>query len=146
MQPLRLVLTALMGTAALAVPTSVDHTYSDLAQRGLDVNKFIDAILNYFPGKIALQDACSLIGNGETLLGKAFHLLPDANSNGCTDVTIVFARGTCDPGNVGILVGPPFFSAVAAAISGKSLNIQGVAYPASIDGYLNADKAAGQTM
>ncbi|OAA82458.1 Cutinase [Akanthomyces lecanii RCEF 1005] len=146
MQPLSLLLAALFGTAALAVPTSFDHDYSELAERGVDINNFINAILNYFPGQMALQDACSIIGKGETLLGKAFQLLPDSNSNGCDDVTIVYARGTCDPGNVGILVGPPFFAAVAAAIGGKSLNVQGVAYPASIDGYLSADKAAGQTM
>ncbi|OAA73259.1 Cutinase [Cordyceps fumosorosea ARSEF 2679] len=146
MQPLGLLLAALFGTTALAVPTSVDHTYSDLARRDLDTNKFIDAVLDWFPGQMAVQDACTLIGAGETFLGKAFGIVPTANSNGCADVTIVFARGTCDPGNVGVLAGPSFFGAVAQSLGGRTLNVQGVAYPASVSGYLNADKAAGQTM
>ncbi|TQV97172.1 hypothetical protein V2A60_000196 [Cordyceps javanica] len=146
MQPLSLLLAALFGATALAMPTSVDHEYSDLAQRDLDTNKFVDFILKYFPGKMAVQDACSIIGEGEKLLGNAFKINPNSNSNGCTDVTILFARGTCDPGNVGVLVGPPFFSAVAQAIGGKSLSAQGIDYPATVPGYLNADKAAGLTM
>ncbi|KAJ2984047.1 hypothetical protein NQ176_g241 [Zarea fungicola] len=64
----------------------------------------------------------------------------------CADVTLIFARGTCDPGNVGVLVGPPFFQAVSGAIGSKSLHVQGDAYPASVDGYLKADTGAGQTM
>lgn len=146
MRPASLLLSALFGTTALAVPTSQDHEYSDLAERDLNTNQFIDAILKYFPGQMAVQDACSLIGDGETFLGNAFKLSPNSDRNGCTDVTIVFARGTCDPGNVGILVGPPFFNAVAKAIGGRSLGVQGVAYPASVTGYLNADSAAGKSM
>ncbi|KAJ6783558.1 hypothetical protein PWT90_07712 [Aphanocladium album] len=145
MRPAGLLLTALFGTA-LAVPTSVDHEIADLAKRDLNINKFLDAILKAIKGEVLVNDACSEIGAGEILLGKAFNIQPDANSNGCADVTIVFARGTCDPGNVGVLVGPPFFQAVAAALPGKSVNVQGVAYPASVDGYLNADSAAGKTM
>ncbi|KAJ3495439.1 hypothetical protein NLG97_g3397 [Lecanicillium saksenae] len=145
MRPASLLLTALFGTA-LAVPTSPDHEYSALATRDLNINKFLNAILKAIKAEVLVKDACSEIAAGEVLLGKAFNLQSDSNSNGCADVTIVYARGTCDPGNVGVLVGPPFFQAVAKALSGKSVNVQGVAYPASVDGYLNADSAAGKTM
>ncbi|ATY58323.1 cutinase precursor, putative [Cordyceps militaris] len=146
MQPLNLLLAALFGTAALAAPTSGDRAYADLAQRGLDTNRFLQYILTYFPGQMAVQDACAVIGKGETLLGDVFRLSSTANSDGCKDITVVFARGTCDPGNVGVLTGPAFFAAVRAAVGGKSVNVQGVAYPASVAGYLDADKAAGLTM
>lgn len=142
MLPRNLLLSAVFGSGVLAAP-AMD---SSLVQRGLDINKFVDAVLKFFPGSVNVNNACSLIGKAETFLGKAFNINQDSNSNGCTDVTIIFARGTCDPGNVGVLVGPPFFQAVQDAIGSKTLNVQGVAYPASIDGYLNADKGAGDTM
>lgn len=141
-----LLLAALFGTSALAAPAAVAQNHAQLAERGLDVNKFIDSILHYFPGSMAVNSACGLIGDGEKFIGGSFGISDTSNSNGCADVTLIFTRGTCDPGNVGILVGPPFFQALAGAIGSKSLNVQGVPYPASVDGYLNADTAAGQTM
>ncbi|KAM3460848.1 hypothetical protein MY5147_006346 [Beauveria neobassiana] len=146
MQPLNLFLTALFGTSALAVPTSLDYRYSDLEQRGADANKIVGWILNRFPGEMTVNAACSFIKTSELLLGTIFGIPSDFNNSGCKDVLIVFARGTCDPGNSGILVAPPFIDAVRKAIGDKSLGVQGVAYPASVDGYLNAHNAAGLAM
>lgn len=62
--------------------------------------------------------------------------------SGCSDVTILFARGTFEPGNVGALVGPQFFDSLSSVLGGsKSLGIQGVDYPASMEGNLNAMSA-----
>ncbi len=47
----------------------------------------------------------------------------------CAKVTVIFARGTIEPGNVGYLAGPPFFDALAAIIGGANLDVQGVPYP-----------------
>ncbi|KAM3551044.1 hypothetical protein MY1884_007929 [Beauveria asiatica] len=146
MQPLSLLMTALFGTSALAVPTSLDHRYSDLEQRGADANKIVSWILKRFPGEMTVKDACHFIETSERILGAMFGIPSSFNNSGCKDVLIVFARGTCDPGNSGILVAPPFIDAVRKAIGGKSLGVQGVAYLASIDGYLNADQAAGLAM
>jgi hypothetical protein len=131
---------------ATAAPVS-DMEYTPVSKRGLNINAFLAMIVELFPVNVTVDGICGVLGVGETALAAAFGLNINANSKGCADVTIVFARGTCDPGNVGALVGPPFLNAVKSAIgSSKSVTVQGVAYPASVDGYLRADPAAGVTM
>jgi hypothetical protein len=61
----------------------------------------------------------------------------------CKAVTVIFARGTAETGNVGASAGPPFFSALATAIGATSLAVQGVDYPADIPGFLAGGDAAG---
>ena len=46
----------------------------------------------------------------------------------CKPVTIIFARGTFEPGNIGLLAGPPFFNALFTRI-GDKFAVQGVPYP-----------------
>lgn len=53
----------------------------------------------------------------------------------CSDITVIFARGTTEPGNVGLVTGPPFFEALSEQLGGKSLSLQGVEYPASFAGF-----------
>jgi len=51
----------------------------------------------------------------------------------CRALTILFARGTTEAGNVGSLAGPPFFQAVANMIGSGDVAVQGVSilpYPA----------------
>lgn len=64
----------------------------------------------------------------------------------CKAVTIIFARGTTESGNVGTLVGPPFFQAVAEKIGADSLAVQGVEYPADIAGFLAGGDADGSEL
>ncbi len=65
----------------------------------------------------------------------------------CRPVTVIFARGTIELGNVGSLAGPPFFNALDFAIGAQYLGIQGVPYPASIWGYLTGcDVGGGKTL
>ena len=63
----------------------------------------------------------------------------------CKTVTVIFARGTVELGNVGSLAGPPFFNALGAAIGNQNVGVQGVPYPATIEGYLLGGDAAGGT-
>ena len=68
-------------------------------------------------------------------------------ATGCKDMTVIFARGTTEPGNVGLLTGPPFFDALSTMIGANSMEIMGVDYPASIEGFLQGGDAMGsQTM
>lgn len=61
----------------------------------------------------------------------------------CRSVTVMFARGTTESGNVGAVVGPPFFNALGLAIGDENVGIQGVEYPATILGYLEGEDAEG---
>lgn len=83
-------------------------------------------------------------------LSKRQYLLDDTqnqllDSPTCSDLTLLFARGTTEPGNVGLLAGPPFFQAVANALStsGSSLAVQGVDYGATIAGFLEGGDPVG---
>jgi cutinase len=51
----------------------------------------------------------------------------------CTDVTIVFARGTTESGNVGTVAGPPLFKSLRAKIGANRVTVQGTIYPATWD-------------
>ena len=61
----------------------------------------------------------------------------------CKPVTVIFARGTIELGNVGSLVGPPFFNALDVAIGAENVGVQGVDYPATIEGYLEGGDPGG---
>jgi hypothetical protein len=61
----------------------------------------------------------------------------------CAPVTVIFARGTLELGNVGSLAGPPFFNALADIIDSQNLAVQGVDYPGTIAGYLEGGDPAG---
>jgi cutinase len=66
-------------------------------------------------------------------------------SNPCKPITIIFARGTAEPGNVGLLAGPPFFGALGNLLNPSNIAVQGVDYPASIPGYLVGGSPDGST-
>ncbi|KAK8042393.1 BccutA, partial [Apiospora phragmitis] len=101
------------------------------------------------PVNIALQDGMGLL----TLAEKAFALLSgfstsenDVENGRCGDIVVVFARGTTEPGNVGVLVGPPLFRALRQQMgaTGKTLAVQGVDhYDASVTAYLQGGDATG---
>ena len=64
-------------------------------------------------------------------------------SGACKAVTIIFARGTSEGGNVGTVTGPPYFDAVAKKIGAENLAVQGVDYGASIGGAISGGDATG---
>ncbi len=57
------------------------------------------------------------------------------NGSPCKDITIIFARGTTEDGNVGTSTGPPFFEALGRAIGASRVAVQGVNYAADVDGF-----------
>lgn len=67
----------------------------------------------------------------------------DLVNGGCSPVTIIFARGTLELGNVGSLAGPPFFNALTDMIGDSNVAVQGVDYGATIAGYLEGGDPAG---
>lgn len=74
----------------------------------------------------------------------SFDVTRDDLVNGvCATVTVVFARGTLELGNVGSLAGPPLFNALAEIIGSQNLAVQGVDYAATIAGYLEGGDPEG---
>ncbi|GAB7347209.1 hypothetical protein MBLNU459_g3315t1 [Dothideomycetes sp. NU459] len=61
----------------------------------------------------------------------------------CREVTVLFARGTTESGNVGTTVGPAFFQAIVSLIGADNVAVQGVDYDASILGFLEGGSPSG---
>lgn len=68
------------------------------------------------------------------------------NKNCCTDVTVIFARGTFESGNVGSISGPPMFASLRAKLGANRVTVQGVDYPAALAGNFNQGGTGGATM
>ncbi|EGY20079.1 cutinase [Verticillium dahliae VdLs.17] len=63
----------------------------------------------------------------------------------CRAVTLIYARGTTQQGNIGdpAAVGPLTFNNLARLIGTANLAVQGVTYPANVAGFLAGGDAAG---
>ena len=61
----------------------------------------------------------------------------------CKPMTVIFARGTIELGNVGSITGPPFFNALENLVGEENVAVQGVDYPATILGYLEGGDKGG---
>lgn len=72
----------------------------------------------------------------------------DVTSGGaCKAMTVLFARGTTEIGNMGTLVGPLFVSAIGRMM-GDTANVavQGITYPADIPGFLVGGDQRGSSL
>ncbi|KAF2727749.1 carbohydrate esterase family 5 protein [Polyplosphaeria fusca] len=83
-----------------------------------------------------------------TLSGRALDDINqnDVNNGLCKPVTVLFARGTTERGNMGTLTGPPFVEAVGAAVGEDNIAVQGIDYPADIPGFLAGGDADGSAL
>jgi cutinase len=69
------------------------------------------------------------------------------NGSGCKAMTVLFARGTTETGNMGTVAGPPFVSAVGKMMGGAAnVAVQGIQYPADVPGFLAGGSAAGSKL
>ena len=55
-----------------------------------------------------------------------------ASAAACSDIDVVAARGTFEPGTLGLIVGDPVYSALQRKLTGKSLSSYKVNYPADL--------------
>ena len=119
----------------------------DLARRQTPLNIFLGILLDNLPAINGPIEAVSgILTSFEYLLAFLTQQPTTYNElNGaCKEYTVLFARGTTEPGNVGILVGPPFFEALIARVGRKKLAIQGVnGYDADVEGYLDGGDKGG---
>ncbi|KAF2184855.1 carbohydrate esterase family 5 protein [Zopfia rhizophila CBS 207.26] len=69
-----------------------------------------------------------------------------ADKNCCTDLTVIFARGTGETGNMGTIAGPPMVKALRSKLGADRVTVQGVDYPASAAGNANLGASGGPAM
>lgn len=141
--------TALLALLAAQTTLAAPVTTVSKPRKRLDVDKLLAAVLSSFPIGSAVKDLQSTLTSTQQDIADRLDVDTTRNASaGCADVTILFARGTDDPGNVGLLTGSPFFDAIQAQLEGKSLAVQGTNnYAASIDGFLNGgDKTGSQQL
>ncbi|MFI5472643.1 cutinase family protein [Streptomyces cacaoi] len=72
--------------------------------------------------------ALSLVGGA----GLVTLSTPTASAATCSDIDVVAARGTFEPGTLGLIVGDPVFSALQKKLTGKNLSSYAVNYPADL--------------
>lgn len=124
-----------------------DAGYKDLVKKETTLNAFLTILLDYLPAiDGTISSVVGVLTVFESLLADLTGEQTTYNELGgaCTTYTVIFARGTSEPGNVGILVGPPFFDALQSVVGSSALTIQGVNdYSASVDGYLEGGDPAG---
>ncbi|KAL6705915.1 hypothetical protein ACN47E_006194 [Coniothyrium glycines] len=78
--------------------------------------------------------------------GTTYNQLTDGTA--CRPISVIYARGTTQAGNVGDVgsEGPTFLNAIAARVGGASrVAVQGVNYPADVFGFLAGGSAEGAT-
>ncbi|KZM20493.1 Cutinase [Ascochyta rabiei] len=66
--------------------------------------------------------------------------------NCCTDMTVIFARGTGELGNMGTISGPPMVKAIRSKLGADRVTVQGVDYAASAAGNANLGADGGKVM
>lgn len=113
------------------------------------LNYFLSMIEALPPIKLVVDDIAEGLTDLETLLipvtGSQITRSDIADNASCADMTVVFARGTTEPGNMGVFVGSELVSAISNAMPGTSINVQGVEYAASVEGYLAGGGKDGAT-
>lgn len=111
-------------------------------------NPFLSIITNLPPVNLHVDGAAGGLTKLEGLLVPVVGGVNQSDietDKSCAQMTIIFARGTNEPGNMGVFAGPQLVQAVKNAMPGASVNVQGVAYTATIQGYLAGGGTDGTT-
>jgi cutinase len=99
---LQLVLLTLLGLNAFASPVPAP-TEVEVTKRGAGLNEFLNTLLDHLPiVSQSLVDGTSVITTFDKLLGALTGAQETYNEaeGACKEWTVVFARGTAEPGNV----------------------------------------------
>lgn len=89
-----------------------------------------------------------LIGDAMLVARQTGATANDLENGECKAMTLIFARGTTEAGNMGSVVGPPFANALIQAAGAENVAVQGVNnYPADVQGFLaGGDQGGSQEM
>jgi cutinase len=137
--PITALLSAALAAPAPVAQEGVSFPITDVIDTGLTIKEYAEQLeAGRVPEKVTLTKRQF---NGDT-----YNQLTDGTA--CCAVTVIYARGTTQEGNVGSAdsEGPTFFNALASRLGGTSrLAIQGVTYPANVLGFLAGGDANGAT-
>ncbi|KAL2064273.1 hypothetical protein VTL71DRAFT_4767 [Oculimacula yallundae] len=90
----------------------------------------------------ALSDSLNKFSQG---IATVLSVDTTVSASACSEMMVIFARGTTEPGNVGLFAGPAFFKALEEEMGAGTLGVQGVEYGASIEGFLKGGDPIGST-
>jgi cutinase len=140
-------LLTVLSLSGLSFSSPVAAPSGNIEERETPLNEFLTILLSLAP---ALSGTLNSVGSVLTVFENALATATGDQTTyneltgACMDYTVIFARGTTEPGNVGILAGPPFFDALSTTLTGKTIAIQGVnSYPGSISDYLAGGSTTG---
>ncbi|KAL8775832.1 MAG: hypothetical protein Q9194_003595 [Teloschistes cf. exilis] len=68
------------------------------------------------------------------------------NKSPCKAITVIFARGTGESGNIGSVIGPKLLSALQSKVGAANVAYQGVPYPANAAGNAQQGGTGGALM
>lgn len=134
---------ALAAPAPVARDDGVSFPVTDVIDTGLTIKEYAEALE---AGKVPEKVETATRLSRRQYTGDTYNQLTDGTA--CRAVTVIYARGTTQEGNVGSAdsEGPTFFNALAARLGGTGqLAIQGVTYSADIFSFLAGGNAAGGT-
>ncbi|QKX56318.1 uncharacterized protein TRUGW13939_03419 [Talaromyces rugulosus] len=133
-----------LGALASRVPESDILSFT---KRNTPLNEFLSILIANTPAvNVSLTESTSVITTLDKLLAisTGAQTIYNELEGSCQEWTVIFARGTAEPGNVGVLVGPPLFDALGDQFGSSSIAIQGVnGYSASVEDYLAGGDPAG---
>jgi|SRR5690242_4130251 len=138
--------TVLLG-AAIAAPApvaqkeGVSFPITDLVDTGLTIKEYAEQL-----EASNLSEKVTPVLSKRQYGGDTYNQLTDGTA--CRPITVIYARGTTQEGNVGSpdSEGPTFFNALAGRLGGVNrLAIQGVTYSANVFGFLAGGDSAGAT-
>ena len=97
-----------LGLGAHAIPLSTPNEVQ-VAKRGAALNAFLNYLLSYLPAiNTTITDATSIITGLDNILADLTGAQETYNELGgtCREYTVIFARGTAEPGNVSMQISP----------------------------------------
>ncbi|KAK4188749.1 cutinase-domain-containing protein [Podospora australis] len=116
----------------------------------IPVDTYLYWIAKVYPVESLIENLEDSIAGAQRRLTKIFHLTTTEDiprGTPCADITVLFARGIKEDGNLGALVGPAFVNAIRKKAGNRTVAVQGTNYPSTIQGYLQGgDPFGGRRM
>ncbi len=135
----------LSATSVLSTP--LPTAQAPATDYSSSINGLLAAIINTPIIGASVTALTSVLTDFEQGLATDLNVDTTESSTACPAIQVIFARGTTEPGNVGLVTGPPFFDAIQQIVGNNNVAVQGVDYEASIEGFLEGgDPTGSQTM